>query len=79
MQAASKIFPRHGVPRPGFDGIQPSLNFTAIDGGPQHPSPQQALAHRRRGGIQRAEEGAAGIFSAEQRLDQLQIANRYRV
>ena len=50
-----------------------------IERRPQHPRPQQALAHGRDRGIDRAKQRHARIRPGEQRLNQFQIADRDRI
>ncbi len=62
-----------------FHRVQPPINFALIETRPQHPGPQQALAHGGDGGIERAEERHSGISSGEQGLNQFEVPHRDRI
>src|SRR5208282_660592 len=62
-----------------FDGIQPRFNLHTIQRRTQQPGTQQALSHRRNGGIEAAEQSYSSVGSGEKRFDQFEVAHRYRI
>ena len=77
--AAPQLFAPHGIFDLRFNRIEPAFDLVPIERRAQHPRAQQALAHRRHGRIQAAEQRYSGVGSREKRFDQLQIAHRHRI
>ena len=79
IHGATQFLALDHVCRPCFDGIEAGVDLVGVDRGTQHPGAQQALAHRRHGGVEGAEESYAVANVGEEWVDQLEIADGHGV
>ncbi len=79
IQRPAQFFARDGCFYLSLDGIETGVDFRDVDRRAQQPGAQQAFAHGRNRGVDRAEQRdariGAGSRTEEERLDQLQVAH----
>ena len=61
VERAAQFLARDRILYAGFHRIQARIDFSEIERRPQQPGPQQALAHGRDRGVDRAKQGNARI------------------
>ncbi len=75
IECAAEFFAGDGFFYLSLDSVQTGVDLRDVDRRAQQPGAQEALAHGRDRGVNRAEQGDAGVGAGEERFDQFQIAH----
>ncbi len=78
-QLLAQIGAQDGLLEQLADGIQPAVDFRAVERGAEQPLAQETPAHARLSLVEDVEQRGVGALAGEQRLDQFEVAYGDRV